>query len=234
MHHSNRRPRLRRPPSSDVVVPQTTPGCRRQSSFLNPSSSIHPDPSSSSSSSLFLPPSPPPLWPKVFLFPSLAVKRGRREGEEGKRFSLAEERRERELSFLIFHGSSTPINWFTSNVYRAANELLLSALVLSSELQIVESSPAFLRNFLARKGKRKRDVFLKDRIRFWERILNKIVLTFRRVCLFRRWVEDNKKLCFTVIDYYSWIERKIVQKLFIRHVQNFLLISLVESLKIIL
>lgn len=92
------------------------------------------------------PPSLPPLRPKVFLFPPLAVKRGgegRGGGEEVLSRDLAEERRERELSFLIFHGSSTPINWFTSNVYRAANELLLSALVLSSELQIVGSSPAF-------------------------------------------------------------------------------------------
>lgn len=121
LHHSNRRPLLRLLPSSDVVAPQTTPGCRRQSSsFLHPLSSIHPHPHpSSSSSSLFL---SLPLTQAKGIFVSTV--------EGGSLFAIRRNKRRRELSFLIFHGSSRRLIGLLPTYIRAANELL-PALVLS-------------------------------------------------------------------------------------------------------
>lgn len=134
LHHSNRRPRLRLPPSSDVVVPQTTPGCRRQSSsFLL----VFDPPTLLPLLLLLLYFSLPSLRPKVFLFPPLAVE----EGRVSLLRDSAEQTQER-VKFPDFPRKFPPINWFTSNVYRAANELLLPALVLSSELQIRRIFPS--------------------------------------------------------------------------------------------
>ena len=168
LHHSNRRPRLRFPPSSDVVVPQTTPGCRRQSSSF-----LHPPILRSTLTThtllllllllLYFSPSPS-LRPKVFLFPPLAVEEG-----EGSLFAIRRNRRRRELSFLIFHGSSRRLIGLLPTYIRAANELLLSALVLSYRAVNSSNSPPrtisrtkLLTHKLVQ-GKRKRDGFLKGR-----------------------------------------------------------------------
>lgn len=159
LHHSNRRPLLRLPPSSDVVAPQTTPGCRRQSSsFLHPLSSIHPHRPPFFFFFFFISLPPPHSGQRYFCF--------HRRGRVSLRDS-AEQTQER-VKFPDFPRKFPPINWFTSNVHPRGQRTppSCSCFVVSS-CKFVESVPRISRTKLLThklvQGKRKRDGFLKRR-----------------------------------------------------------------------